>query len=108
MKASKVFDELIKVIGQSFEWLPDYRTGENTRYEIKDAALSAFGIFFTQSQPFLAYQRMIERSKSNAQSLFGADHIPSDAQIRNLLDPAEPELLLTITPDSILKVSGVK
>lgn len=95
MKASRVFDELIKTIGQSFEWLPDYGTGENRRYEIKDAALSAFGIFFTQSQSFLAYQGMIERSKgkSNVQSLFGADHIPSDAQIRNLLDPAERELL---------------
>jgi hypothetical protein len=98
----------LKVIGQSFEWLPDYRTGENTRYEIKDAALSAFWIFFTQSQSFLAYQRMIERSKGKSNAQIGADHIPSDAQIRNLLDPAEPELLLTITPDSILKVSGVK
>ena len=95
MKASKVFDELIHAIVESFEQLPDYRTGENTRYEIKDAAVSAFGIFFTQSQSFLAYQRMIEKSKgkSNVQSLFGAEHIPSDAQIRNLLDPQEPELL---------------
>ena len=95
MKTSKVFEELIRAIRQSFEQLPDYRTGENTRYEIKDAAVSAFGIFFTQSQSFLAYQRMIEKAKgkSNVQSLFGAAHIPSDAQIRNLLDPQEPEAL---------------
>lgn len=95
MKASKVFDELIKAIGQSFAQLRDHRTGENTRYEIKDAAVSAFGIFFTQSQSFLAYQRMLEKTKgkSNVRSLFGAGHIPSDAQIRNLLDPQEPGLL---------------
>jgi hypothetical protein len=95
MKVSKEFDELIKAIGESFERLPDYRTGGNIRYGIKDAAVSAFGIFFTQSRSFLSYQRMIERSKgkSNVQSLFGAEHIPSDAQIRNLLDPQEPELL---------------
>ena len=73
MKVSRVFDELIKVTGQSFEQLADYRTGGNTRYEIKDAAVSAFGVFFTQSQSVLAYQSMIEKAKgkSNVQSLFG-------------------------------------
>lgn len=98
MKASKAFDELIHSIGQSFERLPDHRTGENTRYKIKDAAVSAFGIFFTQSRSFLSYQRMIEKSKgkSNVQSLFGAEHIPSDAQIRNLLDTQEPEMLYEV------------
>jgi hypothetical protein len=64
-------------------------------YEIKDAAVSAFGVFFTQSQSFLAYQRMIEQAKgkSNAQSIFRAERIPSDAQVRNLLDEQEPGLL---------------
>jgi hypothetical protein len=95
MKASKIFDELVEEMHRCMEGLPDHRTGENTRYEIKDAALSAFGIFFTQSNSFLAYQRMIEerKGKSNVSSLFGAERIPSDNQIRNLLDPQEPELL---------------
>jgi len=35
--------------------LPDYRTGPNRRYEIADAALEAFAVFFTQSPSFLAY-----------------------------------------------------
>jgi len=93
MKASAIFDELVKEMQQSFEGLPDHRSGENTRYEIKDAAVSAFGIFFTQSSSFLGYQRLMEKAKgrSNVQSLFGAERIPSDAQIRNLLDPQEPE-----------------
>lgn len=95
MKPSEIFDELVSTMRCSFEKLPDYRTGENTSYDIKDAAVSAFGIFFTQSSSFLGYQRMMEKAKgkSNVASLFGADSIPSDAQIRNLLDPQEPELL---------------
>jgi hypothetical protein len=95
MKSSQIFDELVTEIRQSFEGLPDHRTGENTRYEIKDAAVSAFGIFFTQSSSFLAYQRLMEKAKgrSNVQSLFGAENIPSDTQIRNLLDGQDPELL---------------
>jgi len=95
MKPSQVFDELIKTMTQSFESLSDPRTGANTIYEVKDAAVSAFGVFFTQSSSFLGYQRMIEKAKgkSNVQSLFGAERIPSDAQVRNLLDEQSPELL---------------
>jgi hypothetical protein len=60
---------------------------------MEDAALSAFSVFFTQTPSFLAYQRMMEGSKgkSNAQSLFDVHQIPSDNQIRDLLDPVVPE-----------------
>ena len=95
MKASKIFDELVEEMQRCLEGLPDYRMGANTQYEIKDAALSAFGIFFTQSKSFLTYQRMIaeRKGKSNVNGLFGVERIPSDNQIRNLLDPQEPEML---------------
>ena len=110
MKASKIFDELVEEMHRCFEKLPEHRTGENRQYEIKDAALSAFGIFFTQSNSFLAYQRMIEerKGKSNVSGLFRAERIPSDNQIRNLLDPQEPELLYGVFAKGLkaLEVSG--
>lgn len=95
MKPSQIFDELVDTLKNSFEELPDPGSGGNTRYEIKAAAVSAFGVFFTQSVSFLAYQRMMEQAKgrSNVQSLFGAERIPSDVQVRNLLDSQEPGLL---------------
>jgi hypothetical protein len=78
--------------------LPDKRTGKNTRYGMEDAALSAFSVFFTQTPSFLAYQRLMEGRKghSNAQSLFGVHQIPSDNQIRALLDPVKPEQIFPI------------
>ena len=98
MKPSQVFDELIKTMKRSFEKLPDPRSGQNTVYEIKDAAVSAFGVFFTQSQSFLGYQRLLEKSKgkSNVQSIFGAERLPSDVQVRNLLDAQDPEQLYEV------------
>jgi hypothetical protein len=95
MKGTEIFDETVEELQSCFEKLPDHREGENTQYEIKDAAMSAFGVFFTQSASFLAYQRLMEeaKGKSNAGSLFGVERIPSDNQIRNLLDPQAPELL---------------
>ena len=93
MKPSQIFDELLDELARSFDRLPEFRRGANTQYEIRDAALSAFGIFFTQSNSFLAYQRLIaeQKGRSNVESIFGAERIPSDNQIRNLLDPQAPE-----------------
>jgi hypothetical protein len=69
--------------------MPDRRKGQNTQYEIRDAGMSAFSVFYMQSPSFLAYQRHMEqqRGRNNARSLFGVEAIPSDNQIRNLLDP---------------------
>jgi hypothetical protein len=79
--------------------LPDTRgKSNNQRYVIADAALSAFAIFFTQSPSFLDSQvRMqAQQGKNNAASLFGVHQIPSDNQIRNLLDPVPPETLFPL------------
>jgi hypothetical protein len=63
-----------------------------TRYTLVDAGLSAFSVFFMQSPSFLEYQRSLEQAhgKNNAQTLFGVHQIPSDNQIRHLLDATEP------------------
>lgn len=77
-----------------WQLLPDSRKANNNRqYTIGETALSAFSIFFTQSPSFLAYQRDMNKRKgrSNAQSLFKIEKIPSDNQIRNLLDPIAPQ-----------------
>ena len=86
------FGALRAILTSVFKQLPDTRGGENTQYTVCDAALGAFGVFFVQSPSFLAYQRDMQRRKgcNNAQSLFGVAHIPSDPQIRNLLDPIAP------------------
>ena len=90
---------LIRRIGAAFSVLPDTRgKSNNQRYEIADAALSAFAIFFTQSPSFLDSQVRMQKQqgKNNAASLFGVHQIPSDNQIRNLLDPVPPETLFPL------------
>ncbi len=72
---------------------PDVRKGGNHQlYTVSDACLSAFGVFFTQSPSFLAYQRemRVRQGRDNAHSLFGVSVIPSDNEIRTLLDPVAP------------------
>jgi len=52
-----VFDHLVQALHQQLASLPDYWKGKNTWDAVKDAALGAFAVFFTQSPSFLAYQR---------------------------------------------------
>jgi len=74
------------------EKIPEYREGKNRHYELVDAGMAAFSVFFVQSPSFLAHQREMKgrKGRSNMEKLFGLREIPSDNQIRNLLDPLEP------------------
>ena len=85
-------DDVTKRMRRTFEGFTDPRKGKNTTYTMVDAALSAFAVFFLQSPSFLEYQRSLEqtRGENNARTLFGAHDIPSDNQIRTLLDATDP------------------
>jgi len=89
---------LVAMIKNKFANLTDERTGKNTQYEISDAALSAFAVFFLQNPSFLAQQIALQKSKgkNNLQTLFGSYSNPSDNQIRNLLDVVSPTELYSI------------
>jgi len=90
------YDKFVSRLHRVFDNLPDYRLpSPNSRYSIKNVALGAFAMFFSQSPSFLSYQQAMQQSqgRNNAHSLFGIENIPSDNQIRNLLDPISPELL---------------
>lgn len=90
---------LIEKVREAFRALPDGRKQSNARlYEMKDAALSAFAVFFSQSPSFLDSQVRMQKQlgRNNASSLFGVHEIPCDNQIRNLLDPVPPETVYPV------------
>jgi hypothetical protein len=86
---------MIKGLEQEFEQIPEHRTGQNTQYDLADAGMGAFSVFFTQSPSFLAHQRdlKLRKGRSNVENLFELRNLPSDNQIRNLLDPVSPSHL---------------
>ncbi len=88
MKPSKLLRDVLKRIRSAAGAVEDNRQGPNLRYTLADAVLSAFACFFLPSPSFLAFQRRMQDDvgRSNCQTLFGMQGIPSDGQIRNLLD----------------------
>ena len=75
-------------------------------YSMADIGLSAFSLFFMQSESFLAYQRGLEegRKTSNCRTLFGMAAIPTDNHIRSMLDPVDPSHLQPAFDDVLDKL----
>ena len=74
IKKKLQFDELVGYLNVHFQLLPGSRRGFNTIYGIRDAALSAFSVFFTQCASFLAHQKKMQETngKNNAASTLAA------------------------------------
>jgi len=97
MKGTK-FSALVGALRRVFAGLPDRRKGRNCSYPMADFGLSAFAVFFTQAPSFLAHQKALQaaRGQNNAQSFFAVEAIPSDNQIRQMLDPVAPQALFPV------------
>jgi hypothetical protein len=74
---------------------PDPRKGRVGNISMADFGLSAFFMFLRRSGSFHSFQRALEKGQgqSNRQSPFGIEKIPSDNQIRDIMDAADPALL---------------
>ena len=84
-----IFSLFLDFLQDGIKKIKDPRSKSNgTKFKIDEAVLSAFSMFFIQSQSFLEYQRQMQsrNGKNNVQSIFGVEEIPCDQQIRNILD----------------------
>jgi hypothetical protein len=91
----QVLQTLLDGVRATCARFPDKRRGGNVLYSMADIGLSAFSLFFMQSESFLSYQRGLEEGHktSNCHSLFGMTAIPTDNHIRAMLDPVAPSHL---------------
>jgi hypothetical protein len=88
-----IFSKLLGSLEAVGEHIPDLRrAGGNLKYRLLDAIKSAFAVFFFLHPSLLDFQRAMKerRKRNNVETLFGAGEIPSDNQIRTLLDGIEP------------------
>jgi len=89
-----IFESLLNRLEKKGETLHDSRrTGHNFRYSISDAIKCVLAVFFFQHPSLLDFQRKMQEKqrRNNLESMFGVHEIPSDTQIRTLLDRIEPD-----------------
>ena len=83
-------DALYELVKGAFGELPDHRQ-RKPMIPLSDALLSAFALFSLKDPSLLAFDE--RRNDQNMKSLFGIGQIPSDTQMREILDPVDPDLL---------------
>jgi hypothetical protein len=89
------FDELMKFISQEFMKIPEHRAADKVKYELRDCLMSGLAMMFFQHPSLLQYQEKMKqgRGKSNLERIFQTSSIPSDTQMREILDEVEKEPL---------------
>ena len=93
--------KFIDQIRSGFIKLKDPRNGKNSSYDFVDVAIAGYSIFHMQSPSILAHQERLTKlhGEHNGHTLFGFKKIPSDNQIRNLLDSVETKDIEPIFDD---------
>lgn len=107
-----MIDKLMGQVRACFEKMTDPRKGKNIQYSFADVGMAAYSVFHMQSPSFLAHQDRLKKkfAAHNGQTLFGFKDIPTDNQIRSLMDHVDPNELAPLYDDLLQNVdlSGFK
>ena len=85
-KTTSYAQKLFTLLHHEFSIYPDSR--KNPTISLKDAAMSALGMFSLKMPSLLKFDNecRLGPGKETVKSLFGLDHVPSDTQMRTILD----------------------
>ena len=100
------FDPLIRKIHWRAKQLPDARDKASRSYSVADAVMSAIALFALKDPSLLAFQERC--NDMNMKRLFRIEHVPSDTQMREILDPLQPDLLRPLFNDVLRELQRGK
>lgn len=95
------FEAYRKILSGGFRLVEDQRDPARITWDLHDVLMSAFAMFFFQHPNLLQYQQRMKKvkGKANLERLFGVREVPSDTQMRALLDSrAAQEPLRRVLP----------
>jgi len=87
---------LIQKLRSSFSQVPDTRDARNVLHIMPDTLMAAFAMFNLKYPSMLRFDTEAHadpRLIHNLKTLFGLNGVPSDTQMRTILDPVKPEAL---------------
>jgi hypothetical protein len=99
-------ESIIDVLSTTFDLLPDTRCPDRVDYSRHDTLMRGFAMLFFQHPRLLEFQRKMKqrRGRCNLETLFGVHEVPSDTQMREILDVVPVELLRQALPKLFEKV----
>ncbi|HFQ81087.1 MAG TPA: hypothetical protein ENK33_06920 [Desulfobacterales bacterium] len=79
-------DILYARIREEFDKVKDHRAS-NASISLSDALMSAFAMFCLKDPSLLAFERRRQDDPDSLHEMFSIKNIPSDSQMRTILDP---------------------
>jgi hypothetical protein len=89
-------ENLLNHIQNRFAEVPDHRDLSRIVHSMPDVLMSGFAIFSLKFPSLLKFEEEIRakrRGRSNLQTIYGVESVPSDSRMREVLDEVEPEHL---------------
>ena len=86
---------LVRTVREVFDSLDDHRRLASVDYPLGEVSSAALAMFMLKMPSLLGFEKesMNPCVKHNLGTLFGVNQVPSDSQLRTILDPVEPARL---------------
>ncbi len=97
------------LLATTFAEIADQRDPRRITWEMPAVLMSAFAMLFFQHPSLLEYQRRMQKrtGRSNLERVFQVEEIPSDTQMREILDGVPPEPLRRVLPQTFEQMRRV-
>lgn len=92
LKKATSFDDLFKKLSDQLEQIPDHRA-PNASYDLGDVLRSGFAMFSLKSPSLLSFEKRSREEDKNLLSIYRIGQVPSDSQMRKILDQVDPSPL---------------
>lgn len=98
---SMTLEGLMSRLSDAFAQIPDPRAETLIDYRLHDTLMSAFAMMFFQHPSLLGFQRAMQqkRKRCNLETIFQVTAVPSDTQMREILDGVPIEPLRRLLPE---------
>ena len=103
---SLTLEAMVDLVSQTFAPIPDPRDPDRVDYSLHDTLMSGFAMMFFQYPNLLEFQRKMKqrRHQCNLETIFGVREVPSDSQMREILDGVPVELIRPLLPTLFEKI----
>jgi hypothetical protein len=103
------FDAFRDMLATTFAAIADQRDPRRITWELPAVLMSAFAMLFFQHPSLLEYQRRMQQrtGRSNLERVFQVEELPSDTQMREILDGVPLEPLRRVLPQTFAQMRRV-
>ena len=85
-------DALYRLVRATFAAVADARSAA-AAIPLGDALMAGFAVFALKAPSLLAFDDQRRNDEANLKALFNLQHVPSDTQMRTILDEVDPQVL---------------